>query len=240
MSESGKVVSIVVPFYNEADNVRFVLAELRAALPEAEILAVDDGSTDGTWDCLRASPGVRGLRFPRNQGQSAAIYAGLKAATRAVCGLMDGDGQTDPAEFARLLAELRRGEADVVCGYRADRHDVWNRRAASWIANTIRRGFLHDQVRDTGCAQKVFPRWAVDLLVPFRGLHRFLPALFRQAGLRVVELPVNHRSRRAGVTKYTNLRRAVVGLHDLFGVAWLLRRKINPCPLETSNEHCDL
>lgn len=224
--------SVVVPFYNEAANVRFVLEEVRAELPDAEIIAVDDGSTDETWARIQAVPGVRGLRLTRNLGQSGAIYHGLRACTRPVCGLMDGDGQNDPANFHRLLAEFQRGEADVVCGFRENRHDTWSRRTASRFANGVRRRWLDDGVRDTGCSQKVFRREAADLLVPFRGMHRYLPAIFKQAGLKIAEAPVLHRTRRAGISKYTNWRRALDGIYDLIGVAWLLNRKIVPVPME--------
>jgi dolichol-phosphate mannosyltransferase len=224
--------SVVVPFYNEAQNVRFVLEELRAVLPGAEIIAVDDGSTDTTWQQILLTPGVRGLHFKRNLGQSAAIYHGLRACTGEICGLMDGDGQNDPENFHLLLAAFNQGNADVMCGYRADRHDSWNRRAASSVANSIRRFFLDDVVRDTGCSQKVFRREAVELLVPFQGLHRYLPALFKQAGLRVVETPVRHRPRHAGESKYDNWSRARTGIYDLIGVAWLLRRKLPPVRME--------
>lgn len=230
---TGEGFSVVVPFFNEAENVSAVLSELRATLPAAEIIAVDDGSTDDTWRCILAEPGVRGLRFPNNQGQSAAIYHGLRAATRPVVGMMDGDGQNDPVNFRLLLAKLAENRADVICGFRANRRDTWNRRAAGRIANAIRRAFLDDGVRDTGCSQKVFRREAVELLVPFRGLHRYLPALFKQAGLRLAEVPVNHRPRRSGVSKYNNLTRALHGIYDLIGVSWLLRRKIVPPQTET-------
>lgn len=224
--------SVVVPFYNEANNVRFVLEELRAVLPDAEIVAVDDGSTDSTWQQILQTTGVRGLRFDRNLGQSAAIYHGLRACTGEICGLMDGDGQNDPTNFQLLLAAFNQGNADVVCGYRAKRYDAWNRKVASRVANTIRRFFLDDGVRDTGCSQKVFRREAVELLISFRGLHRYLPAVFRQAGLRVVEIPVHHRTRHAGESKYNNWSRAVAGIHDLIGVAWLLKRKLPPVRME--------
>lgn len=226
--------SVVVPFYNEAANVRFVLEELRAALPDAEIIAVDDGSTDQTWPRILAVPGVRGLRLTRNLGQSGAIYHGLRACTRPVCGLMDGDGQNDPANFQALLAEFRRGNADVVCGYRANRNDSWDRRAASRFANALRRRWLDDGVQDTGCSQKVFRREAIALLVPFRGMHRYLPALFKQAGLKIGEVPVLHRTRRAGASKYTNWARAFAGIYDLIGVAWLLNRSLPPAQTESA------
>lgn len=226
--------SVVVPFFNEAENVGPVLDELRAALPSAEIIAVDDGSTDETWEEIRRHQDVRGLRFTENRGQSAAVYYGLRACTAPVCGMMDGDGQTDPTCFPAMVELVERGQADVVCGFRADRHDVWNRRLASKIANGIRRAFLHDGVRDTGCSQKVFRREAAELLVPFHGMHRYLPAIFRRAGLRIAEMPVRHRARQRGISKYTNWSRALVGIYDLIGVAWLLRRKIPPPQIESS------
>jgi dolichol-phosphate mannosyltransferase len=219
--------SVVVPFFNEVDNVVPVLEELRRVLPEAEIIAVDDGSSDGTWERIQSVPGVRGLSL-EHWGQSAAIYHGLRAATGELCGIMDGDGQNDPANFPVLLEAWARGEADVICGFRERRADRWNRRIASRVANGIRRWFLDDGVRDTGCSQKVFPRHAVELLVPFRGLHRYLPAIFKQAGLRIAEVPVRHRVRRAGASKYTNWSRALIGIHDLIGVGWLLKRKLPP------------
>jgi dolichol-phosphate mannosyltransferase len=221
-------LSIVVPFHNEEANVAPVLRELRGVLPTAEIIAVDDGSADETWVQIQSVPGVFGLHLRCNLGQSAAIYYGLRAATRDVCGLMDGDGQNDPASFLSMLQEWLKGEADVVCGYRFERHDSWNRRVASRLANAIRRRCLDDGVRDTGCSQKIFLRSAVELLVPFRGMHRYLPAIFKQAGLRIAEMPVRHRPRSAGVSHYGNWGRALDGIHDLIGVSWLLQHKLPP------------
>jgi len=230
---TGAGLSVVVPFYDEGPLVSRVLAELRACLPDSEIIAVDDGSTDETWAMIGAAPRVRGLRFAANLGQSAAIYYGLRAATQPLVGLMDGDGQNDPADLARLICVLRESGADVVCGFRAQRHDTWQRRVASRIGNGIRRAFLHDEVRDTGCSQKVFRRELIEYLVPFRGMHRYLPAIFRHAGLRVAEVAVNHRVRLGGVSKYGNWRRALDGLFDLIGVSWLLDRKLLPPSMET-------
>jgi glycosyltransferase involved in cell wall biosynthesis len=229
----GAGLSVVVPFFDEAPNVDAVLAELQSRLPRAEIVAVDDGSRDDSWARILAAPGVRGLRFAKNQGQSAAIYWGLRAATQPLVGVMDGDGQNDPASFAGLVRELRAGNADVACGYRARRRDSWSRRAASRVANSIRRAVLDDGARDTGCSQKVFRREHAELLVPFRGMHRYLPAIFRQAGLRIAEVEVNHRPRAGGRSKYGNWRRALDGIYDLFGVAWLLDRKLPPPTMET-------
>lgn len=223
---TGKGLSVIVPFYNEGENVDVVLGELKNILPEAEIIAIDDGSSDDTWQRIKKAGGVVGLRFLQNQGQSAAVYYGLKAAGQPLVGMMDGDGQNDPANFNLLLAEWERGGADVVCGYRASRRDSWSRRIASRIANAIRRGLLDDGVRDTGCSQKIFKKEHVELLVPFRGLHRYLPAIFKQAGLSMSEVAVNHRERFAGESKYSNFTRTVHGVYDLIGVGWLLKRKV--------------
>ncbi len=232
---TGNDFSVVVPFFNESENVAEVLKEVRSVLPDAEIIAVDDGSSDDTWEQIVKMDGIRGLHFVKNQGQSAAIYHGLRAATQPVVGLMDGDGQNDPTNFKLLLAEFQKGNADVVCGYRANRKDTLSRRWASKIANRIRRAFLVDGVRDTGCSQKVFRKEAVELLVPFRGMHRYLPAIFKQAGLTLAESPVHHRPRSAGVSKYSNWTRAMHGIYDLIGVGWLLNRKIVPPKTETKS-----
>ena len=229
----GSGLSIVVPFYDEGPIVDAVLSELRRVLPGAEVMAVDDGSSDDTWARILAAPDARGIRFAQNQGQSAAIYWGLKAATQPLVGVMDGDGQNDPAGFADLVQAVHAGNADVACGYRARRQDRWSRRAASRFANAIRRGVLRDGARDTGCSQKVFRREQAELLVPFRGMHRYLPAIFRRAGLRIAEIPVNHRPRHGGASKYGNWQRARDGVYDLFGVGWLLDRKLLPPAMET-------
>jgi len=219
-------VSIIVPFYNEEETAAAVLEEVRQTNPGAEIIAVNDGSSDGTGAVLDRAAGVRALHFVKNRGQSAAMYAGLRAATRPICALMDGDGQNDPADFPKLVEALLSGGSDVICGYRANRVDTASRRYASRFANAVRRRFLKDGVRDTGCSVKVFRREAVDHLVPFNGMHRYLPAIFLQAGLQIGEVPVNHRGRMAGASKYTNWDRALRGIYDLIGVQWLLRRKV--------------
>lgn len=220
-----KDISVVIPFYNEEENVANVLQEIRECQPAAEIIAVDDGSRDETWKIIKSFNDVRGLRFAKNCGQSAAMLAGLKAAKGTICVTMDGDGQNDPADINQLVEGLQT--ADVVCGYRAKRQDTFNRRLASRIANTIRRFFLHDGVRDTGCSLKAFRKEAVDELIPFNGLHRYLPAFFLNAGLTVSEAPVNHRPRTKGISKYSNWDRALRGIYDLIGVSWYLKRKVH-------------
>ncbi|MCB1232056.1 MAG: glycosyltransferase family 2 protein [Verrucomicrobiae bacterium] len=219
-------VSIIVPFYNEEACVEFVLREIRDCQPDAELIAIDDGSSDATWQKMSALEGVTPLRLSQNRGQSAAIYAGLRAACGGICVLLDGDGQNDPADIAKLVAAVQSDDCDVACGRRAKRKDTWSRRAASRIANAVRRTFIQDGISDTGCSLKAFRKECIDLLVPFNGLHRFLPAIFTHAGLRLAEIDVNHRERTAGVSKYTNFDRALRGIYDLVGVCWLLKRKV--------------
>jgi dolichol-phosphate mannosyltransferase len=217
-------ISVVIPFYNEVDNVDPILDELLEVLPDAQIIAIDDGSDDGTTQRLRARSDVQGHFFPRNLGQSAAVYYGLVRALGDVCVIMDGDGQNDPHDLPRLLELFP--EYDLVNGYRAERHDPLSKRLASRIANAFRRAVLHDGMRDTGCTPKLLKREFVRDLVPFDGMHRFIPALVQAAGARCTEVPIQHRPRRSGQSKYTNLRRAVRGLRDVFGVRWLRARRV--------------
>lgn len=218
-------ISIVVPFYNEEEAAREVLEEIVATNAGAEVLAVDDGSSDKTWEIISSVPGVTALQFAQNRGQSAAMYAGARTASRPIIVFIDGDGQNDPSDIPKVVDALGE-EADVVCGYRAVRKDTASRRWASKFANAIRRMFVNDGLRDTGCSLKAFRREAVDHLVPFNGMHRFLAAQFLKGGLKIVETPVNHRGRLAGASKYTNFNRALRGIYDLFGVKWLLNRKV--------------
>jgi dolichol-phosphate mannosyltransferase len=221
-------VSVIVPVYNEEENVRMLQAELRAALQSVdyEVIFVDDGSADHTVERIEAAPNVRVIRFQRNAGQSAAMYAGLKAARGATLVLIDGDLQNDPVDIPRLLDEIARG-ADLVCGYRARRRDTRVKRLTSQIANAVRSRYTKDGVRDTGCTLKAMRRECVGALIPFKGMHRFIPALVKGAGYRLVEIPVNHRPRRFGQTKYGLGNRAVRATMDMFGVRWLLSRRLD-------------
>ena len=228
MQTSSPAVSVIVPLYNEEENVPILQSELSAALQgiDHEIIFVDDGSADRTIERIGAAPNVRLIRFEKNAGQSAAIYAGLEAAHGATLVLIDGDLQNDPADIPRLLDEISRG-ADLVCGYRAQRRDTVVKRLTSGIANAIRSRYTKDGVRDTGCTLKAMRRECVSALVPFKGMHRFIPALVKDAGYRLVEIPVNHRPRRFGQTKYGLGNRAVRATVDMFGVRWLLSRRLN-------------
>jgi dolichol-phosphate mannosyltransferase len=221
-------ISVVVPVFNEEESVPILQSELRAALSgfDHEIVFVDDGSVDRTVEQIETAPNIRVIRFEKNIGQSAAIYVGLQAARGATAVLIDGDLQNDPADIPRLLAEIGRG-ADVVCGYRVKRKDTVLKRLTSRIANAVRSRFTKDGVRDTGCTLKAMQRECVSTLVPFKGMHRFIPALIKGAGYRLVEIPVNHRPRRFGRSKYGLGNRALRATIDMFGVRWLLARRLN-------------
>lgn len=221
-------VSVVVPLYNEEENVPILQAELATALSglDYEIIFVDDGSSDRTVKQIAVGPRVRVLSFERNAGQSAAMYAGLQVARGAACVLIDGDLQNDPGDIPRLLAEIERG-ADLVCGFRAQRKDTFVKRATSRVANFIRSRFTQDGVRDTGCTLKAMRRECVQALLPFKGMHRFIPALVKGAGFRLVEISVNHRPRKFGESKYGLGNRALRATIDMFGVRWLLSRRLN-------------
>jgi glycosyltransferase involved in cell wall biosynthesis len=228
MSTGSPAVSVVVPLFNEEENVPILQGELSAALSglDYEIIFVDDGSTDGTVRRIAPDPRVRLLQFERNAGQSAAMYAGLNSARGDVAVLIDGDLQNDPADIPRLLAEIERG-ADLVCGYRAERKDTLVKRVTSRVANFVRSRFTKDGVRDTGCTLKAMKRECVAALLPFKGMHRFIPALVKGAGYRLVEIPVNHRPRKFGLSKYGLGNRALRATTDMFGVRWLLSRRLN-------------
>jgi len=221
-------VSVVVPLYNEVENVSILQRELTGALTglDYEIIFVDDGSLDETVSRIVPDPRIRVLRFEKNTGQSAAIFAGLQAVRGEIAVLIDGDLQNDPADIPRLLAEISRG-ADLVCGYRAQRKDTMVKRITSRVANFVRSRFTRDGVRDTGCTLKAMRRDCIGALVPFKGMHRFIPALVKGAGYRLVEVPVNHRPRRFGQSKYGLGNRAFRATIDMFGVRWLLSRRLN-------------
>jgi glycosyltransferase involved in cell wall biosynthesis len=221
-------ISVVVPLFNEEENVPLLQSELTRALSDLdyEVVFVDDGSTDRTADRIEPGPRIQVLRFQKNAGQSAALYAGLKNARGATAVLIDGDLQNDPADIPKLLAEIERG-ADLVCGYRAERKDTFVKRVTSRVANFVRSRFTKDGVRDTGCTLKAMRRECISALIPFKGMHRFIPALVKGAGFRLVEIPVNHRARKFGQSKYGLGNRALRATVDMFGVRWLLSRQLN-------------
>jgi dolichol-phosphate mannosyltransferase len=221
-------ISVVVPVFNEEESISILQTELRAALQglNYEIIFVDDGSMDNTVQQVETSADSRVIRFEKNAGQSAAMYAGLQAARGGKVVLIDGDLQNDPADIPKLLSEIENG-ADLVCGYRENRKDTAVKRLTSQIANFVRSRFTKDGVRDTGCTLKAMRRECVGALVPFKGVHRFIPALIKGAGYRIVEVAVNHRPRRFGASKYGLGNRALRATVDMFGVRWLLSRRLN-------------
>jgi len=225
---NSPALSVVVPVFNEEENMSILQSELRSALAgvDYEIVFVDDGSVDRSVEKIEKAPQVRILRFEKNTGQSAALYVGIIAARGGTIVMIDADLQNDPADIPRLLAEISRG-ADLVCGYRAQRKDTIAKRLTSRIANFVRSRFTKDGVRDTGCTLKAMRRECAHVLVPFKGMHRFIPALIKGAGYRLVEIPVNHRPRRFGQTKYGFGSRALRATIDMFGVRWLLSRRLN-------------
>ena len=220
--------SVVIPLFNEADNVVLLQEEVTIALDgrNYELILVDDGSTDGTALRIQRDANVRVLQFRKNSGQSAALLAGMRAARGESVVLLDGDLQNDPRDIPRLLSEIERG-ADLVCGYRARRKDTLLKKLSSRIANFVRSRFVGDGVRDTGCTLKAMRRVCVHALVPFKGVHRFIPALVKNAGFTIVEIPVNHRPRQFGVSKYGLGNRAIRATLDMFGVRWLQSRRLN-------------
>ncbi|MBI1795860.1 MAG: glycosyltransferase family 2 protein [Candidatus Eisenbacteria bacterium] len=225
-------LSIVVPAYDERENLPILLAELRAALVAVEraweIVLVDDGSRDGTGEWIvresARDPRVVAVRLARNGGQSAALAAGFRHARGAVIVTLDADLQNDPADLPLLLAGLE--SADVVSGARRRRHDSWTRRFSSRIANAVRRSVIGDPLTDIGCSFKAYRREALDGLPMFAGAHRFLPALCLFRGARVIEVPLAHRPRRHGRSKYGVGNRLGRGLYDLIGVRWLKSRML--------------
>jgi glycosyltransferase involved in cell wall biosynthesis len=225
---NSPTLSVVVPLYNEEANLPILQQELRTALSglDYEIIFIDDGSVDHTAERIEPAANVRVIRFETNSGQSAAIFAGLTAARGGTIIIIDGDLQNDPGDIPKLLAEIARG-ADLVCGYRLKRQDTFVKRATSRIANAVRSRYTKDGVRDTGCTLKAMRRECVSALFPFKGMHRFIPALVKAAGYQLVEIPVNHRPRRFGQSKYGLGNRVLRATIDMFGVRWLLSRRLN-------------
>lgn len=225
-------LSVVVPVFDEEDSLEPLYRELDAALSDLpggiEIVLVDDGSGDGSLRVMRelaAKDGrVRPVALDRNHGQSAAFEAGFRAARGEVIATLDADLQNDPRDVPRLLACLDRDEADCVNGVRVDRHDGWVRRISSRIANGFRNRLTGESVSDVGCSLRVFRAEPARRVKMFRGMHRFLPTLLRLEGARVVEVPVAHRARRYGTSKYGIRNRLFVGLVDVFAVRWMQRR----------------
>lgn len=225
-------LSVVFPVYNEEENLPILVAEIRQALDgrelNYEIVAVDDGSRDQSLEVLRRlrkeNPMLRIVRLERNSGQTAALDAGWRAATGTFVVSLDADLQNDPGDIPAMMERLAAEKVDMVIGVRVNRQDTAMRRLQSRIGNGVRNWITGDHITDTGCSLKLVRREAVERIQLFTGMHRFLPTLVRMHGYKVIEMPVNHRPRRFGVSKYGALNRAFRGLVDCFAVRWMKTR----------------
>ena len=235
-------LSVIAPAHNERDNLVTLIAEIEAAIEplgiKHEIIIIDDASTDDTPGVLaglklkhHALRAIRMMDTPgiakRGNGQSAAFHAGIRAARGGLIAMLDADLQNDPADIPAMIEMMEREQADLVQGDRShDRHDTLVRRFSAWVGRAFRRVLLGDKVVDTGCSLRIMRREvALRLPLEFRGMHRFIPVTVKQMGYRVVEMPVNHRARLAGQTKYGIWNRALPGLVDCFAVRWMRKRR---------------
>lgn len=233
MGSGGVELSVVAPVYDEVDNLEPLVEELVSVLRPLglphEIVLVDDGSRDGSsariTELAVRHPVVRGLHLRHNGGQTAAFDAGFRAALGRVVVTIDADLQNDPHDIPRLLDAL--ADHDVAVGYRERREDSWLRRVSSRIANAVRNRLSGDDIIDTGCSLKAYRRECLERLKLFRGMHRFLPTLLRMEGFRVVQIPVNHRPRRRGRSKYGVRNRALPAFVDLLVVRWMKKRRLD-------------
>jgi glycosyltransferase involved in cell wall biosynthesis len=226
-------LSLVIPVYNERENLEPLVRELQETLAPrglaTEIILVNDGSDDGSAEeisrLVRLHANVRALHFRGNRGQSAAFDAGFRSARGAIVATLDADLQNDPRDLFTLVDALV--DHDAAVGYRARRADTFVRRASSRIANAVRNRLSGDDIIDTGCSLKAFRRESLASLKLYTGMHRFLPTLLRIEGWRVAQLPVNHRPRRAGASKYGVANRLFSSLADLLAVRWMKKRRLN-------------
>jgi glycosyltransferase involved in cell wall biosynthesis len=225
-------LSVVFPVYNEEENIPILLEEIRAALSPRpwtyEIVAVNDGSTDRSLEVLLAMrrdfPNLRILSFEKNSGQTAALDAAWRTARGTWVVSLDADLQNDPGDIPAMMERLQSSASDMVIGVRVNRQDTLARKIQSRIGNGVRNWITGDQITDTGCSLKLVSRQAVDRVKLYTGMHRFLPTLVRLEGFKVVEMPVSHRARRFGISKYGAMNRAARGLADCLAVRWMSSR----------------
>ena len=244
-SENHPDISVIVPFYNEAESVASLLNEIVSALSgkiEYEIIAVDDGSEDNTAEVLKRmmsdikSP-LRIIHHYANYGQSTAIHTGIRYARASWVVTLDGDGQNNPQDIFKLI-ETRDGSSipnlNLINGYRKKRQDNLVKIVSSRVANFVRGRLLRDMTPDTGCGLKLIHRETFLTLPFFDHMHRFIPALIRRSGGNILTVEVTHRPRKAGKSKYSIHNRLWVGIVDMLGVLWLIRRTRNPITKEVT------
>lgn len=225
--------SVVIPLKNEEENIIDLITELEPIMEKMqapwELLCIDDGSTDNTVRELSKiaanKPFVRILIFDRNYGQSCAFDAGFKNAKGEWVITLDGDRQNDPADIPRLVEMTEN--YDLVCGYRVNRRDPWHKKITSKLANFVRGYLCQDNIHDTGCSLKIYRQSCLNHIKMYKGMHRFLPALFKIEGFRITEIPVNHRERIRGQTKYNLFNRSFNTIVDMLAVRWMRKRHVN-------------
>ena len=225
-------ISIIIPAKDEGENILPLADEITRAMDREEIayevIWVDDGSTDNTLALIKQlndqDPGNRYISFAENAGQSAALMAGFHESRGKYIATLDADRQNDPADIPMLFKHIESGQVDMVNGFRQKRKDSFVRRMASKIANGARNLFTGKSVRDVGCSTRLFKREIFYVFPHFKGMHRFIPTFAQMRGFRISEVPVNHRPRTRGETKYSINNRLWVGIYDLFGVRWVRQR----------------
>lgn len=232
-SKSPITYSVVIPIKDEESNIEELFQELHPVMDSLkkdwELIFIDDGSTDNSARIIRGlqkkNPCIRLIQFSKNYGQTCAFDAGFKAALGQYTITLDGDRQNDPADIPQLIAAM--DDYDLVSGWRQKRNDPWTKKFQSKIANGIRSRVCRDEMHDTGCSLKIYKTECLKQIKLFRGMHRFLPALFKIEGFRIKETPVNHRERVKGQTKYHFFSRLIGPLVDMLAVLWMRSRRLN-------------
>lgn len=225
--------SVVIPLKNEEDNILDLVQEIEPVMSSLkqpwELICIDDGSTDKTLSLLlemaKDKSYLRILPFKRNYGQSSAFDAGFKHARGEFVITLDGDRQNDPADIPKMVKAIE--DCDLVCGHRVNRRDTWMKRLTSRMANAIRSRVCKDGMEDTGCSLKIYRTDCLRKIKLYQGMHRFLPALFVIEGFKIKQLPVNHRERTKGKTKYNFFNRSFNTVWDMFAVRWMRQRRLN-------------